>query len=125
MGWINDTNWELGLGGTWASDLLIANEFKWDVQIPRTLVAGAYVIRHEILALHVAEALDGAQAYPQCVNIWVNDGGSEVLERKPLTGGVVGTELYKENDKGILVDIHGRITGYNIPGPALWEGLDK
>jgi hypothetical protein len=35
------------------------------VSIPSTLKPGAYVLRHEIIALHGARSDDGAQAYPQ------------------------------------------------------------
>ena len=54
--------------GTWASDQLIANNNSWSVTIPESLAPGAYVLRHEIIALHSAQESDGAQNYPQCVN---------------------------------------------------------
>ncbi|KAF2264947.1 glycoside hydrolase [Lojkania enalia] len=117
LGWLNSSGIE-SLGGTWASDILIAQNFAWNVKIPEGLAQGDYVLRHEIIALHVANELDGAQAYPQCVNLRVqNEGGEKKTER-----GVVGSELYGEKDKGILVDIHGKIDGYEIPGPLVWSG---
>ena len=33
-----------------------------------------------------------------------------------------GTELYKIDDAGIVVDIYNGLTEYTIPGPALIEG---
>lgn len=116
LGWLNSSGWEI-LGGTWASDVLIANSFMWTVTIPEGLASGNYVLRHEIIALHVANDADGAQSYPQCININVSRGGD-----KKIDGGVLGTQLYGEKDKGILVDIHGKITSYEIPGPKLWNG---
>ncbi|KAF2118057.1 glycoside hydrolase [Lophiotrema nucula] len=116
LGWLNSSGIEI-LGGTWASDVLIAQDFSWFVKIPEGLEDGAYVLRHEIIALHVANDADGAQAYPQCVNIRVSGGGAKRVE-----GGEVARKLYGERDKGILVDIHGNITGYDIPGPQLWKG---
>ncbi|KAH8645367.1 glycosyl hydrolase family 61-domain-containing protein [Xylariales sp. PMI_506] len=58
IGLINGSN-----PGFWASDVLIANNNTWVVQIPEELASGNYVLRHEIIALHSAESLDGAQNY--------------------------------------------------------------
>ena len=123
LGWLNSTGWDvLDLGGTWATNILIANDFSWVVRIPEGLQEGEYVLRHEIIALHVAERLDGAQAYPQCVNIKVKGKGEE---GKRLDGGVTGTQLYGMRDEGILVDVHKKIDGYKIPGPKVWSGASK
>jgi hypothetical protein len=124
-GWLNSTGWEMGLGGTWASDVLIANAFTWTAKIPKTLVEGTYVLRHEIIALHVADQLDGAQAYPQCVNIRVVGDAKDNGEGVRIQGGVVGSQLYHPNDAGILVDIHKKIDGYDIPGPKIWDGQNN
>ncbi|KAF2125633.1 lytic polysaccharide monooxygenase [Dothidotthia symphoricarpi CBS 119687] len=118
MGWVNSTGWaEMGLGGTWATDVLISNGFSWEVRVPQMLAQGEYVLRHEILALHVAAQRDGAQAYPQCVNLRVGGAGSG-----RLGAGILGSHLYGMEDKGILVDVSGKIGGYQIPGPKL-DGL--
>jgi hypothetical protein len=120
LGWLNSTDWDkFMLGGTWATNVLIANNFTWTVQIPSDLVAGDYVLRHEIIALHIAEGLNGAQAYPQCVNVRV---AKEKSGEKILGGGVLGTQLYGMRDKGIWVDVHRDIGGYEIPGPRVWSG---
>ena len=76
------------------------------------------MLRHEIIALHVAEKVDGAQAYPQCVNLRVERGIGG--EGRRLEGGVKGEELYGSRDEGILVDVHRKIEGYKIPGPKVW-----
>ena len=112
------TGWDgLMLGGMWATNVLIKNDFQWAVRVPEGLVKGEYVLRHEIIALHVAEEVDGAQAYPQCVNVRVVKGGEKKIE-----GGILGTELYGVRDRGILVDVHGHIEGYEISGPRVWSG---
>ena len=36
---------------TWASDVLIANDFSWLVRIPENIAPGNYVLRHETIAL--------------------------------------------------------------------------
>lgn len=105
--------------GTWASDKLIANQFKWDVKIPDSIASGNYVARHEIIALHSANNVGGAQNYPQCINLEVKSSGSDVPE------GVVGTELYTAQDKGIYVNIYYpgfQADEYDMPGPALYTG---
>jgi len=83
--------------GTWASDTLIANNNSWTITIPSTIIAGSYVLRHEIIALHSAGNDNGAQFYPQCLNLKVSGSGSVAP-----SGGVAGTSLYKRNDPGVL-----------------------
>ena len=55
--------------GTWAVNDLVSNNNSWTVTIPSSLKAGAYVLRHEIVSLHAARSDNGAQNYPQCVNL--------------------------------------------------------
>ncbi|KAL6236938.1 glycosyl hydrolase family 61-domain-containing protein [Aspergillus navahoensis] len=105
--------------GTWASDNLIANNNSWTVTIPSSLTAGGYVLRHEIIALHSAGNENGAQNYPQCVNLEVTGGGSA------SPSGTLGTELYTPTDAGILVNIYTALDSYDIPGPALWDGASS
>jgi len=102
--------------GKWAAVEMIAQNNTWPVTVPSTLAAGKYVFRHEIIALHSAGALNGAQSYPQCLNIEVTGSGTE----KP--DGVVGTSLYKADEDGIIFNINNGVTAYPIPGPALWTG---
>lgn len=102
--------------GIWATDNLIANNNSWAVTIPSTIASGPYVLRHEIIALHSANSLDGAQNYPQCINIEVTGGGSDV------PAGTLGEDLYSETDPGISVNIYLTSVAYTIPGPALYTG---
>jgi hypothetical protein len=106
--------WKSGSNpGNWATDDLIKNGFSWDLTIPN-LAPGNYVLRHEIIALHAGGNPNGAQAYPQCVNIVVSGSGSQ-----RLSGGTPGTSLYKSTDPGILFNIFTSFSSYTIPGPAL------
>ena len=101
--------------GTWASDTLIANNNSWTVTIPSTIAPGKYVLRHETIALHSAENLDGSQAYPQCVNLEITGSGTNTLST-----GTIAQDFYKDTDPGILVNIYyPALTNYTIPGPAL------
>ncbi|KAL2842802.1 glycosyl hydrolase family 61-domain-containing protein [Aspergillus pseudodeflectus] len=100
--------------GTWASDELIAANFSRTITIPSDIKSGNYVLRHEIIALHGAGTLDAAQNYPQCVNLKVTGSGTAT------PAGTLGTELYKDTDAGILVNIWNALSSYEIPGPALY-----
>ncbi|KAJ5917460.1 hypothetical protein N7466_011014 [Penicillium verhagenii] len=100
--------------GTWATDNLIANNNSRTVTVPSDIADGNYVLRHEIIALHSAEETDGAQNYPQCINLKVTGGGSAT------PSGVLGTALYKNTDPGILINIYTSLSTYDIPGPTLY-----
>ncbi|GJP87227.1 hypothetical protein AlacWU_00126 [Aspergillus niger] len=100
--------------GTWATDKLIDNNYTRSITIPSDIEAGNYVLRHEIIALHGAEDLDGAQNYPQCINLNVTGSGTAT------PSGTLGTALYKDTDPGIYIDIWQSISSYTIPGPTLY-----
>jgi hypothetical protein len=105
--------------GTWATDKLINNNNSRTITIPSSIEAGNYVLRHEIIALHSAENKNGAQNYPQCLNLKVTGGGSH------SPSGTLGTELYKDTDPGILVNIYQSLSSYTIPGPSLYTGASS
>lgn len=106
--------------GKWASDELIAADGKWSVTIPESLAPGQYVLRHEIIALHSAGDVNGAQNYPQCFNLEVTGSGTASPD------GVLGTALYTPEDAGIKVGIYSALgDSYEIPGPALWDGASS
>jgi cellulase len=105
--------------GYWVTDRLIENNFTTSTVLPRNLAPGNYVIRHEIVALHSAYGDNGAQLYPQCLNLRVGGKGSV----KP-TSGVEGTKLYKRDDKGLIFDIYSKPTTYPFPGPEVWTGAN-
>ncbi|KAF1833856.1 hypothetical protein BDW02DRAFT_358887 [Decorospora gaudefroyi] len=103
--------------GEWAAVKMIGQNNTWPVTVPESLAAGKYVFRHEIIALHAAGDENGAQNYPQCLNIEVTGSGTETP-----SDGVVGTELYKSDDAGILFNPYTPTIDYPVPGPALWSG---
>ncbi|KFZ17508.1 hypothetical protein V502_04551 [Pseudogymnoascus sp. VKM F-4520 (FW-2644)] len=100
--------------GNWATDTLIANNNTWTVKIPADIAPGEYVLRHEIIALHAAGQADGAQDYPQCVNLVVKGSGT----KKPAGVALVG--LYTPTDPGILFNLYTTFSSYLIPGPAVY-----
>ncbi|KAI6780488.1 Polysaccharide monooxygenase Cel61a-like protein [Emericellopsis cladophorae] len=102
--------------GDWASDDLIANGNAWTVDIPANLAPGNYVLRHEIIALHSAAQVNGAQLYPQCINIEVTGSGSATPG-----GGAPFTTFYTPEDPGIQFSLYQDFSSYPIPGPAVWS----
>lgn len=84
-------------GQPWASDFLRERGAKWDVTIPSSLAPGSYLLRHEILGLHVAGSRFGAQFYPSCTQIKIVKGGSTTLP-----SGVALPGAYNPDDtKGV------------------------
>ncbi|KAG6916994.1 hypothetical protein DXG01_004339 [Tephrocybe rancida] len=89
----------------WGENIL-HNGGKYSVVIPAGLQNGEYILRHElsgyvqILGLHVAGELMGAQFYPNCVQVKVQNGGS-----KTLPAGQALPGAYKPTDPGILTQL--------------------
>ena len=83
--------------------------------LPSTLAPGGYLLRHEIIALHLADQPGGAEFYPACIQI--NVGGDQ-------TGAPSPDELvkfpgaYSDNDPGILVNAFDDAP-YDFPGPPI------
>lgn len=104
--------------GVWASDVLIQNNSSWVVQIPPKIAPGHYVLRHEIIALHLARYPgQGPQHYPQCINIQITGGGIE----KPV--GTRALEIYQPGEEGLTYDIsQSPLSPYKIPGPTVYTG---
>jgi len=65
--------------------LLLNNFLQWDVPIPSELAPGKYILRVEIIALHEGRFLysetktNGAQFYPDCIQIEVTGSGTREL----------------------------------------------
>ncbi|KAI0275208.1 glycosyl hydrolase family 61-domain-containing protein [Gloeopeniophorella convolvens] len=99
----------------WGESFLHLTPSQYQVTIPAGLANGQYLLRHELLGLHVAETYMGAQFYPNCVQIQVTDGGSTSLPE-----GIALPGAYDPNDtNGILVqlwEIEADLTCYTAPG---------
>lgn len=98
----------------WGSDFLAKQGASWTVTIPAGLKPGEYLLRHEILGLHVAGTRMGAQFYPACVQIKVSGSGT-----KSLPSGVGLPGAYNPDDTGILVQlwqVNQGQRGYTAPG---------
>lgn len=106
--------------GHWATDELLAAGKTWTVQIPQSVAPGNYVLRHELIGLHEGNRDNGAQNYPQCINLKITGSGTD-----GLASGTLGTALYTPTDPGIKVDIYNKLDYYQIPGPALYNGASS
>jgi cellulase len=118
--------------GEWATDVLIANNNSWVVEIPPRVAPGFYVLRHELIALHYATVPDmGPQHYPQCLTVRIDAPPSEGLEGRGNSGeeaevpeGTKATDLYKAGDAGLTYDIfREELPPYEVPGAELMEGV--
>ncbi|EKM57539.1 glycoside hydrolase family 61 protein [Phanerochaete carnosa HHB-10118-sp] len=88
--------------------------------IPSEVPSGQYLLRVEQIALHVAETYGGAQFYIGCAQINVENGGSGTPGPLVSIPGV-----YTGYEPGILINIYdlpSNFTGYQTPGPAVWQG---
>ncbi|KAK6541852.1 hypothetical protein TWF694_007630 [Orbilia ellipsospora] len=111
---------EAGLiNGVWATDILMKQNKMWTIQLPKQIKNGQYLMRHEMIALHLAYNRNGAQFYPSCSNIQITGGTGQA---NPPT--VKFPQAYKTDDPSILLNIQG-ITSYRIPGPAVYTESDS
>lgn len=101
---------------TFAGDILMANNDQWSIRIPDNIAPGNYVLRHEILALHGASSPNGAQSYPQCINLEITGSGTS----RPA--GTAGTSLLSANEAGVLYNVWSPASSYPVPGGPIVQG---
>ncbi|KAL0069303.1 hypothetical protein AAF712_003668 [Marasmius tenuissimus] len=104
-----------GKGQEWAqADLM--NGAVADVKIPSTLAPGNYLIRHEIIGLHLAQEQGGAEFYPGCAQLKI--GGNQ--NGRPNDNELVSFPgAYSDNDSGIKVNAFDANADYDFPGPQI------
>ncbi|KAA1474080.1 glycoside hydrolase family 61 protein H [Dentipellis sp. KUC8613] len=96
----------------WATEVLNDNCGHFTFTIPTGIAAGQYLLRAEVIALHVASTVGGAQFYMSCFQL--NVGGTGTTN--PPTVKIPGA--YGAQDPGILINIYQTLTAYTIPGPT-------
>ncbi|KIM36323.1 lytic polysaccharide monooxygenase [Hebeloma cylindrosporum] len=102
--------------GDWAqADLMTGGVAS--ATIPSNLAPGNYMIRHEIIALHLATSFNGAEFYPGCAQLRV--GGSQT--GVPKASDLVSLPgAYSDNDPGIFdPSVFNNNAKYVFPGPAI------
>lgn len=85
--------------------------------IPNNLAPGNYLLRHEIIALHLATAMNGAEFYPGCAQLKV--GGSQT--GVPRASDLVSLPgAYSDSNPGIFdPTVYNPNSKYIPPGPEI------
>jgi lytic cellulose monooxygenase (C1-hydroxylating) len=83
------------------------------VKIPTDIAPGNYVLRHEIIVLHAAGQINGAQDYSFCYNLAIDSEGTATPD------GIAATEFYEASDPGIKFDLFSHLKTYIISGVSL------
>lgn len=105
--------------GKFCSQRLIDNGGFLQVDIPRDLPGGDYIVRAETLALHQAQNVGGAQWYIGCAQVVVSG-----------TGGKASPTWYRipghitPRDSGVLYNYwvpKAPHTNYKVPGPSVYK----
>lgn len=130
--------------GVWAQKQMMTNNYTWSVTIPETLRGGAYLMRHELIALHVPF---NPEFYPECAHLYVVGSGDETPGKEYLAS-IPG--VWEKDGKSTVEwsprewartslltwsfaldpDLHLSVyeeptssrTNWTIPGPAVWRG---
>jgi cellulase len=110
-------------GGKWATEKLMEKEGAVEFQLPQALAKGKYLIRQEIIALHMADGAGndparpdrGAEFYPGCVQFEVSGDGNAVPDQD-----FDFNKDYKYDDKGLFFNIYVPFDSYTPPGPRPW-----
>ncbi|KAH8881732.1 glycoside hydrolase family 61 protein [Thozetella sp. PMI_491] len=93
----------------------------WPVTIPATLKSGLYMIRHEILSIHVENK---PQFYPECAHLNITGRGA-LLPPKEYLKKFPGA--YDPNDPSININVYSdankNTTKYVVPGGPIWKGF--
>jgi len=95
----------------------IMNQQPYSTKIPSTLAPGEYLIRNEIIALHLAVTLGGAEFYPTCVQVKVGGSQTAVASSSEL---VSFPGAYSDTDPGIYdPNVYDPSATYVFPGPPV------
>jgi len=70
----------------------------YSTNLPKNLAAGEYLVRHEIIALHLATQKGGAEFYPSCQQLKVGGSGTGVPTQDELLSF---PGAYSDDDPGI------------------------
>ncbi|KAL2148254.1 hypothetical protein VTH82DRAFT_2402 [Thermothelomyces myriococcoides] len=106
--------------GVWAQKEMISNNYTWTVTIPEQLKSGAYLIRHELIALHVPFE---PEFYPECAHLYVQ-GSGDALPGEEYLASIPG--VWKEGEPELHLSVYEEPTAsrteWTIPGPPVWRG---
>ncbi|KEY69258.1 hypothetical protein S7711_01709 [Stachybotrys chartarum IBT 7711] len=98
----------------WGTDYLNENCGRFPFTVPANLPTGDYLVRAEVLALHVAGSVGGVQPYVSCFQVHVSGGSGSVPSGVSIPG------IYSASQPGIVWNIYmGNNAAYPIPGPPV------
>lgn len=138
--WFKIAQWGLLSGtirdGVWGQTEMVNNNYTLSVTIPPMLKGGAYLLRHELIALHVPYT---PEFYPECGHLFVDSEGDELPGEEFLVSipGVwtqdgqsmfLSCKSSKLTSAGAEPELHLSIyeeptssrTTWTIPGPDVW-----
>ncbi|KAL2019744.1 hypothetical protein VTK56DRAFT_9188 [Thermocarpiscus australiensis] len=99
------------------------NNYTWSVTIQERLRQGAYLMRHELVSLHVPFT---PEFYPECAHLYVTGGGDEMPGEEYLAS-IPG--VWEQDGPELHLIIYEEPTSsrteWEIPGPAVWRGSGK
>ncbi|KAF1917098.1 glycosyl hydrolase family 61-domain-containing protein [Ampelomyces quisqualis] len=84
--------------GKWANEIMGANNMTHEFTLPTGLASGEYLLRSEMLALHGAQTLNGAQFYIGCAQLKVTGSGTGTCGPQISIPGA-----YKADDENIYI----------------------
>ncbi|KAI0466484.1 glycoside hydrolase [Xylaria cf. heliscus] len=83
--------------GKWANEIMMAVDMTHTFKLPANLKTGEYLLRSEMLALHGAQTLGGAQFYIGCAQLSITGSGGDCSPKISLPGA------YKQDDSDIYI----------------------
>ncbi|KAJ2007577.1 hypothetical protein H4R26_000714 [Coemansia thaxteri] len=101
----------------WCTDVVRQNHGKLNITIPTLINNGDYLLRTEMIALHNAKVINGAQFYPNCMQITVDGATYGSPDLYAIPG------IYNANDPGIFFNVYAsgaKASNYTIPGPPVY-----
>ncbi|KAI1493614.1 glycosyl hydrolase family 61-domain-containing protein [Biscogniauxia mediterranea] len=102
--------------GTWANEVVANNGGNYTFSLPTGLESGDYLLRSEMLALHAAETVGGAQFYIGCAQLKITGTGGGCSPTISLPGA------YSAEDDDIYIpDVYNGFdpTTYTAPGGSV------
>ena len=90
----------------------------FSANLPKNLASGEYLVRHEIIALHLATQKGGAEFYPSCQQIKVGGSGTGVPSQDELLSF---PGAYSDDDPGIYTPNVGPSREFIDPLSDMWD----
>ncbi|RMZ71265.1 endoglucanase II [Pyrenophora seminiperda CCB06] len=104
--------------GKWASQAMIADNFTHEFPLPKGLASGEYLLRSEMVALHNAQAVGGAEFYIGCAQLKIKGSGN----KGSCSPTISLPGAYKAEDKDVHIpNVYSgfNVKSYKAPGGAV------